>query len=202
MTLHRTALIAALAFVVCPAALAQSYRCTGHNGGYYYSDRPCQNVGPASTKLGGYGPAPEPVARPRPVQLPSRAPEYVKYMSSECASLHDGLRTASSRGLTHQTISDLRWDYDRKCRNDETQARNRESQEQQNDQRQRRDAQAQSAEAVQREQAQVQRTGAQCGEMRRIIASKHERIATLSPGEIADLKRFEANFAERCGTPR
>ena len=47
-------------------------------------------------------------------------------------------------------------------------------------------------------QADQQRTFEQCGEMRRIIASRKQRQDSMTPGELGDFKRFEANYAERC----
>ena len=34
--------------------------------------------------------------------------------------------------------------------------------------------------------------------MRRIIASRKQRQDSMTAGELGDLKRFEANYAERC----
>ena len=45
---------------MCALAQAGSYRCTGPQG-VYYSDKPCI-AQQGSTKLGGFGPAPEGMA--------------------------------------------------------------------------------------------------------------------------------------------
>lgn len=189
--------------LVAAASLAQAetYRCTSVTG-TYTSSRPCPIQG--GTKLGVIGPAPETPPRhtasrhpslPRPV---GRAPEHLTYMSAECASLSDGVRTAPTRGLHPSTIAELRDDYQRRCSSDESQARRRWAQDQQRERSGREQKQAQLQADTQREAAQQQRTFAQCGEMRRIILNKNERLATMTPGEVADLRRFEANFAERC----
>lgn len=179
------------------SALAQAHRCNGPQG-VYYSDRPCSASG--STTLGGYGPAVEPPPRyERPPPPVNRAPEHQRYMSGDCASLADGLRTASSRGLSLSTLGDLQRDYQHRCAADEQQARHRLAQEQQREYRSRGEQQAKVSAETRRAEVEQQTTVAQCGEMRRIIANKHERIATLTPGEVNDLKRFEANYAARCG---
>lgn len=193
-------LLAATLLVLALPAQAQSYRCSNSKG-TYYSERPCPADG--STKLGGYGPAPEaqpdPYQRPSPATLPvARAPDHLSYMSPECASLNDGVRTAASRGLAPSTQADLRNDYARRCSADESQARQRWAQDQHRGYRSQRDDRHQASLEARREQAQVQQLSSQCAEMRRIIAAKNERIATLTPGEVADLRRFEGNFTARC----
>lgn len=186
--------------LACQPVLAQSYRCSGP-GGTYFSDRPCPLNG--GTRLGSIGPAPEPAANVyvRPPPLPGRAPEYQRYMSPECASLNDGLRTAHARGISGATQAELRNDFARRCGDNESQARQRWSQEQRQEQRQRHEQREQAHAEASREAAQQQQNVAQCGEMRRIIASKNERLASLTPGEVNDLRRFEGNYAARCARP-
>jgi hypothetical protein len=189
--------------LACALALAlpvhaQSYRC-GSGKGAVYSDRPCPSDG--STRLGGYGPVEEDAPLRRSVPPPvSRAPEHLSYMSAECASLNDGLRTAGQRGLSPATQADLRDDYQRRCSANESQARQRWSQEQMRSRQGQREEQRQTKAEAQREQVQHQQLMSQCGEMRRIIAAKNERLATLTPGEVGDLRRFEANYSARCVT--
>lgn len=193
-------LLAAVLLGSSLCALAQgSYRCNGAHGAYY-SDKPCITQ-QGATKLGGFGPEAEsskqPVYRPPPPTV-GRAPEYQSYMSPECASLNDGLRTAASRGLSPATQSDLRADYNRRCSANEAQARNRFLEAQRQSSSSQREQQSQAGADARRSQAEQQRTFEQCGEMRRIIASRKQRQDSLSPGELSDLKRFEANYAERC----
>lgn len=191
-------LVPALLVLTLPAQ-AQSYRCSSAKGPYY-SDRPCPIDG--GTRLGGFGPAPQaespPAVNYRPPQPVQRAPEHLSYMSAECASLNDGLRTASSRGLSPSTQSDLRNDYARRCSAEESLARQRWAKDQVKDKLGRREEDRQAAQQARRDQVEQQQTSAQCGEMRRIIAAKNERIATLTPGEVADLRRFETNYTARC----
>jgi hypothetical protein len=195
--LHPLLAAALLASSLC--AFAQgSYRCTGPQG-VYYADRPCITQ-QGSTKLGGYGPAPDttpPPHQPPPAAV-GRAPEHQSYMSPECASLNDGLRTAASRGLSYATQSDLRADYNRRCSANESQARMRYAEAQRQSSSTQRDQQSQAGAEARRNQADQQRTFEQCGEMRRIIASRKQRQDSMTPGELGDFKRFEANYAERC----
>lgn len=197
------ALVLALATLLAPAVQAQTHRCMGVNGPYY-SDRPCPIQG--GTKLGAYGPAPEaPPPRPGYQRAPAPvgpAPEYQSYMSAECASLNDGLRTAASRGLNPITQQDLRRDYHQRCADDEARARQKLSRERSLDRQARLAEERQAEQAVQRVQVQQQRSAEQCGEMRRIVASKTQRLGTMTPGEVADFRRFEQNFAERCPSMR
>lgn len=192
-------LLALVALVLALPAQAQGYRCSSGKGSVY-SDRPCPADG--STRLGGYGPVEEaPPVRRSIAPLPAaRAPEHLSYMSAECASLNDGLRTAGQRGLSPSTQAELRDDYNRRCSADESQARQRWSQEQMRSRQGQREEQRQTKAEAQREQVQQQQLMSQCGEMRRIIAAKNERLATLTPGEVGDLRRFEANYTARCVT--
>lgn len=182
-----------------PTAQAQSYRCSSTKGPYY-SDRPCPIDG--GTRLGSFGPLPEP-AEPRRPALSStapmvRAPDHLKYMSAECASLNDGIRTAPSRGLAYDTLSELRDTYNRRCSADEAQARRRLADEASGERRASAQKQAQATVETRREESVTRETMAQCAEMRRIIATRNERISTLTPGEVNDLRRFETNYAQRC----
>jgi hypothetical protein len=181
-------------------AQAQAHRCTGVNG-VYYSQQACPIDG--GTKLGGYGPVPErsaPAYRPYAPRPAGRAPEHQVYMSAECASLADGIRTAGSRGLSPSTRQTLRDDYQQRCSDDESAAMRRWSQDKRQDQIGRIKKEAQADASAQREQAEQRRSVEQCGEMRRIIRRKNERLDTLTAGEVSDLRRFEANYATRCPT--
>lgn len=183
---------------VLGAAQAQGERCVSAPG----ARGACALHG--GTRLGGYGPneADEPAAplREPAVRAPSlpRAPDHQGHMSPTCASLRDGLRTAPARGTSAATLADLQADYAARCRDDEAQAIARWQQDRQRaaEQRQQLDAEhrAESARSAQAQHQQV----AQCGEIRRILARRHERIASLTPGELNDLRRFEAIAAERC----
>ncbi|MCA0242804.1 MAG: hypothetical protein LCI02_18305 [Proteobacteria bacterium] len=196
------ALVSVLLLTLAPPAQAQAqpYGCNSGGRNNVYGNRPCPADG--STRLGGYGPVEEapPVRRSATPAPAARAPDYLSYMSSECASLNDGLRTAGQRGLAMSTQAELRDDYNRRCSANESQARQRWSQEQMRGKQGQREEQHQTRLEAQRDQAQQQQFMAQCVEMRRIIAAKNERLATLTPGEVSDLRRFEANYAARCVT--
>lgn len=199
---HHRRLLSLALLAALGAAQAQSERCTAPPG----VRGACALHG--GTRMGSYGPhdADEalPALRESAVRLPAlaRAPDHQGYMSSTCSSLRDGLRTASARGTSAATVADLQADYAVRCRDDEAQAIARWQQDRQRaaEQRQQFDAEHR-AEAARHAQAQHQQV-AQCGEIRRILARRHERIASLTPGELNDLRRFEAVAAERCPTPR
>lgn len=158
-----------------------------------------------ATRLGSYGPVeadegPPPLAvAPRPL---ARAPEHQSFMSPLCASLRDGLRTAPARGTGASTLADLYAEYAQRCRDDEAQALARWQQDRSRSAERRQQQRAdQQADMARTEQAQQQQA-VQCSEIRRILARRHERLASLTPGELNDLRRFEAIAAERCPTVR
>ncbi|MFO1327451.1 MAG: hypothetical protein U1F56_08830 [Rubrivivax sp.] len=185
------------AVVLAGSAAAQTHRCSSVYGPYA-SDRACAIAG--GTRLGSIGPADsdEAPARPPPSSV-ERAPEYLGHMSADCAGLNDAIRTAAARGLSEATRHELRADYQRRCSADEALARQRWELEQQRTLQRREQQRVAVVRQVEREQAEQQRAVLQCSEMRRIVAGKQSRMATLSPGELGDLRRFEALVAERCG---
>ncbi|HEX7892182.1 MAG TPA: hypothetical protein VF522_22725 [Ramlibacter sp.] len=121
------------------------------------------------------------------------APLYLKYMSPRCAALHDSIRTGPARGLSSQTISAARKEYERDCSEDERDARSQLSKDQQEGRAQKRAEQQAQAKAVERTKQQEQ----QCGESKRILKLKKART-DLTDGEKGDLKRFEENYLARC----
>jgi len=171
--------------LVSGSARAQPYRCTGPDG-TYYSDRACPSAS-AAPPMKASRPAP-PVARPT---------DHLSYMSAECASLNDGMRNGTRQRYT-RSQAELRADFRQRCAPEEAEARRR----WQYDQGRLRQGQAEQLalerDEADRKQADQQLTLEQCREMRRIIAGKNERRAQLTPGELADLRRFEGNFATRC----
>ena len=190
------------------AAQAQArYTCRTANGGAYISDRPCSN----STNYGSsasstsrnansgkdgivyYGPEAEKPRYEAPIPRIGEAPAHVKYMSPRCSSLNDALRTAHARGLTSDTISTMRRDYQRECAENEGEAHARLSQERGEKVQQKRAEQAMDKQEKERAALREQ----QCGESKRILVTKRART-DLTEGEKAELKRFEENYRARC----
>jgi len=159
------------------------------------SDRPCAPG--AQTSLSSYGPTEREPAPTRPMQLGSvgRAPDHLQYLSPECAQMNDAMRTAGARGVGHAVQRDLRDEYQRKCADDDSEARRQVSQDKSAARQARRD----ERQAQANEKAQTQREREQCHEMLRILHAKRQRIGTLTTGEQADLQRFEENYKARCG---
>jgi len=176
------------------AVHAQStYRCNVQ-GRQVLSDRPCAPG--ANTNLSNYGPTqhdPGPM-RPTPSGSLSRAPDHLQYLSTECAQLNDAMRTASARGVGHGVQRDLQIEYQSKCADDDSEARRRVWQDKSAQRQARRD----EREARVNEKAQTQREREQCHEMLRILHTKRQRKDALTPGEQADLQRFEDNYNGRC----
>ena len=196
--LVRRAATLVLAVTLCGGgAMAQTHRCSGLHGAYL-SDRACPIAG--GTRLGSIGPAEVDEAPLRaPLVTLERAPEHLGHMSPDCAGLNDAIRTAPARGLSEAMRSELRADYARRCSADEALARQRWELDLLRQRQRREQLQLTALRETEREQAEQQRTVLQCSEMRRIVAGKQARATTLSAGERADLRRFEALVGERCG---
>jgi site-specific DNA-cytosine methylase len=184
--------VAALAAAWPAAVHAQTYRCNVQ-GRQVLSDRPCAPG--AHTKLSNYGPTQREVPA-RPVQHASigRAPDHLQYLSTECAQLNDAMRTATARGVGYEVQRDLRVEYQRKCADDDSEARRQAWQDKSAERQARRD----ERDARANEKAQTQREREQCHEMLRILHGKRQRATALTPGEQADLQRFEDNYNARC----
>jgi hypothetical protein len=187
--------VAALA-TLWPASAVHAqvaYRCNVQ-GRQVLSDRPCAPG--AHTSLSGYGPTQREPAPTRPTRYGTvgRAPDHLQYLSPECAQMNDAMRTASARGVGHAVQHDLRAEYQRKCAEDDSEARRQASQ----DKSAQRQARREERQAQANEKAQTQREREQCHEMLRILHAKRQHKATLPPGEQADLQRFEDNYNARC----
>jgi len=174
------------------AAGPTEYHCNG-DGVSWTSSRPCP--GTARTELRGLGSGQQATTyQPSYVPPVEKAPDYLPYLSIECAQLNDAIRTGPSRGLKSGPMSELQADYRKRCSEDDYLARKqlREADKQQQDQR--RDEQA----LAKADKSRAQISAEQCYEMLRILHGKRQRVATMSDGEKADLQRFEDNYKNRC----
>ena len=172
------------------------YRCKAPNGSALLSDRPCPGDPLPST-------TPSDRALPTPPYDPYRRrlgadeyrlPEYYTHLSAGCRQLHDAIRTAPARGLRSDTIYDLRKEWAQKCSEDERIAYRRLREE-------RRVALDERVREERAEQTQLDmeaRRREQCGEMRMSLTQRRARIDAMTPGERADLERFEKNYTMRC----
>ncbi|RQP25308.1 hypothetical protein DZC73_10795 [Albitalea terrae] len=188
--------MAALALVGLPQmAAAQVYRCSSSSG-TYISDKPCGGV--PSGKLGMVGPTDRRqdynVGSSSITPSVGKAPDHLAYLSPECAQLNDAIRTAPARGLKYDVINDLRNEYRRKCSEDERNAYQQLAQQQRGE----RDARQSQIAAQQQQANESARNREQCGELLRILTAKRRQEATMTPGEKADLQRFQANYEQRC----
>jgi hypothetical protein len=185
----------ALLLLLVPASPvhAQAYRCAGANGQMQWSDRPCGR----QEKLGMIGPlsdpAPRYTARAYGDARTGEVPAYYEYLSGECRSLNDAIRTAPVRGVGYDTQRDLQKEWQRKCGENASDAMRTYS-EAQNEERNKRRA---AKEQEQRQTQQARLSQEQCSEMLRILAVKRKRT-DLSDGERTDLRRFEDNYRSRC----
>jgi hypothetical protein len=183
-------------FIACAPgqAMAQVYRCS-NGGSTYISDRPCS--GAPAGRLGMVGPsdrgAREPVASSYVAPV-GKAPEHLAFMSAECASLNDAIRTGPARGLKSSTMSDLQLEYRRKCQEEESAAFQRLSQQRSDDRREKQGREK----AFQAQASEAQRNREQCDELLRILAAKRRQADGMNTGEKADFQRFEASYNARC----
>jgi Domain of unknown function (DUF4124) len=193
-----TALV--LSTALMPSAHAQRmYRCTNAAGVQHWSDRPCTNdtlgvrTAPADTpnNSGNHR-----YRAPTYVPTPTPTSEHLKYLSPACSQISEAMRTAPSRGVRGAELGQLQMEYQRKCRDEDSSARQRVYEDERNQQEQKL--------AVKRErelqQEQTEQSREQCGELKRILYKRRESVASMNAGEKADLQRFEASYTERCVT--
>ena len=191
-----------------------SYTCRNGAGVAFQSSQPCASTSSPSSGYGSssssssgnytgsnrggityYGPAETPAPRYQPpAPRVAEAPSHIRYMSARCASLSDAVRTAYARGLKPETVEDLRRNYRNECAENESEARTQQFQEGR-DRKQQAKADA-IADKQSRERTALQQQ--QCGESKRILATKRART-DLTEGEKTELQRFEDNYRSRCG---
>lgn len=126
-------------------------------------------------------------------QRPPDPPEHYAFLSGDCRSLNDAIRTAPGRGLSHESVNNLRREWNQRCEEDDRDARRRLYEQQRDGRKARADEKRVETAALQQNAAKKQ----QCDEMLRILGAKRKRT-DLSDGEKADLQRFESNYRERC----
>jgi len=192
--------LGAVVVMACAAQAASAqgmYRCSS-GGSTYYSDRPC-GTGAATGKLGSVGPDARRELPPTSTYIPpvGKAPTHLSYLSPECASLNDAIRTAPARGLKYNVISDLHQEYQEKCGEEDQMARRRVWQ----DKRDQREERLSQQAAEQRERTQQATSREQCNELLRILHGKRQQMASMTAGEKDDLQRFEASYNARCKAP-
>lgn len=196
----------ALMVVVCGALWASGvaaqtrYHCRDANGNSFVLSRPCPSdtrttaavAGPVPSYSSSYSGS-SPVA----VRVQPEAPSHHQYMTARCRSLDDNIRSAYSRRIAADVVAGMRREYERDCREQESDAYSQISSERRSRDKERREEEksAQLVEQVSREQE--ERFLQQCAESRRILNAKRART-DLTEGERNDLRRFEENFIARC----
>ena len=180
------------------AAAQTRYTCRDDSGNNYLSFRACPQ-GMKTTSVSA-GPT---ASESRSERSPSRpapsspAPDHQQYMSERCRTLSDTLRSAYSRNIKADVQDGMRREYERDCRDQESEASSRFYREKREARQQQRDDEREAALAAQASQADEARRGQQCAESRRILTLKKART-DLSEGERSDLKRFEDAYLARC----
>jgi hypothetical protein len=189
----RCLLVLAMGVVGNPGFTQTRYTCKLSDGRSYASDRPCANDG-----LVYYGPqsdrASQSSYQSNYGSRTNEAPDYLKYMSAKCSSMHDAIRTSSARGVRAETVAEARKNYQEECAADESQASSRLSKER----GEKNKAKEEGRLAEERSKQQSATQSQQCGESKRILMVKRART-DLTEGEKGDLKRFEDNYKARCG---
>lgn len=145
---------------------------------------------------------PSVVLRPLPYSAPPlphyaltyKTQELWPYMTPRCAQLSEALQKGPVRGTGFSDYAGMREEYQNSCADDELQARQKLFQQKMGHQS---DIMAQKS-AAQEASAQSQLTREQCDELLGILAAKRKRLDTMTEGEKADHKLFEANYKARC----
>lgn len=184
-------MIGAAVLAPSSAAAQTMYRCKAPNGSAVLSDRPCPGD-PLPTTTPIY--RSQPLSSSRRYDDNYRLPDHYAHMSAGCQQIHDAIRTGPSRGLKTETLLGLRKEWVQKCSEDEAIAYRRLREE-------RREAYSQRLQDEKVERTQIEaeeRRRAQCGEMRLSLSQRRARLDTMTPGERADLERFEKNYTTRC----
>jgi len=182
-----------LASAAASSARAAEYHCNG-DGVSWTSSKPCPGTQRGEVRALGGGSATSPSYTPTYIPNLPKAPDYLPYMSVECAQLNDAIRTGPSRGLRAEPMAELQTDYRKRCSDDESAARRQFLEAEEDRKAQRQGAVA----AVKAEKARTTLNNEQCYEMLRILHGKRQRVASMNDGEKADLQRFEDNHKARC----
>ncbi len=172
----RWMMLSVVCLLTATQAVAQNFACTRNNGTRYSSPVPCPQAGSGSSATTG---------------------DVQQYMSAQCSTLYEGLRTAASRGLKYPDIASLQKDFQTQCSDNFAQARQRVQQEKAEEFRTKQEQQqaASSQTALGKEEQEKRRV--QCAEMRSSIASRKAR-ANSTDGEKNDLVIFEQRYRDRC----
>lgn len=183
---------------VCTASLAVTYRCT--NGTTrYYSDKPCpagdlRFVAPSGESGGSAYRSNGRNSYQSTETSVARAPEHMKYLNGACAQLNDAIRTAPTRGLNYGVIAELRNEYERKCGEEDREARSQVRKDADQVRSDRRAEQNQKQREAEEAQARAQR----CAAMRDAIQSRRRQLASMPAKDVAAFHETEASFNERC----
>lgn len=192
-------LVALGALTPSEAGAQTRYTCRDDNGNQYTTWRAC----PQGMKTTSVSAGPTVSEYRSSERAPSRsvpsspAPDHQQYMSERCRTLSDTLRTAYSRNIKADVQSGMRREFERDCREEESDAASRLHKEQREARQQRREEDRQQQMAQQASEAEEARRGQQCAESRRILHFKKART-DLTEGERSDLKRFEDAYLARC----
>jgi len=186
-----------IALLATPAAAqTATFRCVAPDGKRYSSSVPCSQVrrpqGPVY-----YGPTQQPPARALPPARLERAPEELTYMTPECASMREGIRTAPARGVDSRTQAELRRNFQELCSEDLSRAQRELWEEKRLAQRERQLEQRVATERKTVAKADQDKLMTQCAEMRGAIRQRRTRTG-MSEGELRDLQLFEQRYETRC----
>lgn len=192
---------AACWLVAAPTAAQTTYSCRDERGTTYTLSRPCPPGMKTTVVSAG------PVSRLRsesrsessysPPAYTAPAPDYQRYMSARCRTLSDTQRSGYSSGIKSDVMAAMRREYERDCKEQESDASSRYYQEQRDARKRRQEEERQAAQAEQVAQEHGARVAQQCAESRRVLATKKART-DLTEGERNDLRRFEEAFTARC----
>lgn len=185
---------------VSSVAAQTRYHCRDGNGNSFVLSRPCPADTRTTAAVAGAVPSyssSSVYSAPTAVRVLPEAPAHHQYMTARCRSLDDNIRSAYSRRIAADVVAGMRREYERDCREQESEAYSQISSERRSRERERREEEKSAQLAEQASREQEARFAQQCAESRRILHAKRART-DLTEGERNDLRRFEENFIARC----
>ena len=115
-------------------------------------------------------------------------------MGPDCAAKSEAIRTASARGVSGSTISELNVEYQRKCGEEDRFARQRASEQRSIEVEQQKTVLAQAAHAKSSKKALSER----CFAMRDTLHSQKKRLDPADERSASSLKAFQERFNQEC----
>lgn len=179
----------AVLLLLAQQAQAAVYKCVSSNGSVNYSNLPCE-AGGGSSDAGK-----EVSTTTLPIKGADKvSSSFTRYMSSECASLYQGVQSAPLRGIKPDGQVALQAEYQAKCALEERNARQRQSELGMTPWREKMLAE----EVKRRQQQEDMRERAMCANMRDTVELRRQHVAEFNPKELEAFLAFETTYKQKC----